>query len=146
MLGKVISKLQWFSLVILTIGVSLAQLSAHQEAKNTDAEHAANTYSGFIAVLLAACISGFVGVYFEKILKGSKTTLWMRNIQMSLSAIVIGIIIVRLSPQDWQSVQEKGFFFGYTFVVWFVIFLQAVGGLVVAVVIKYADNILKGKS
>ena len=95
-------------------------------------------------MIAAACISGFVGVYFERILKNSTTTLWMRNIQMSLSAIVISLMIVRSSPKDWQSVQEKGFFFGYTFVVWFVIFLQAVGGLVVAVVIKYADNILKG--
>lgn len=40
--------------------------------------------------------------------------------------------------------QTNGFFYGYSSVVWFVIFLQAVGGLVVAVVVKYADNILKG--
>ena len=143
MLGKRISVMQWFSLVILTAGVSLAQLSAPSN-KNTD--HATNSLAGFIAVLAAACLSGFAGVYFESILKGSHTTLWMRNIQMSLSSILISLAIVRLSPKDWQSVQEKGFFFGYTFVVWFVIFLQAVGGLVVAVVVKYADNILKGKS
>lgn len=48
------------------------------------------------------------------------------------------------SIQDWTAVRINGFFYGYSGVVWFVIFLQAVGGLVVAVVVKYADNILKG--
>jgi hypothetical protein len=33
MLGKSISRLQWGSLVILTAGVSLAQLAAHQKAQ-----------------------------------------------------------------------------------------------------------------
>lgn len=40
--------------------------------------------------------------------------------------------------------QSNGFFFGYTNIVWFVIALQAIGGLLVAVVVKYTDNILKG--
>jgi UDP-sugar transporter A1/2/3 len=39
---------------------------------------------------------------------------------------------------------ERGFFQGYSPVVALVICLQALGGLVVAAVIKYADNILKG--
>ena len=39
---------------------------------------------------------------------------------------------------------QNGFFYGYRSIVWFVIFLGAIGGLVIAVVIKYADNILKG--
>ena len=38
---------------------------------------------------------------------------------------------------------EKGFMVGYNRYVWVVIFLQAAGGLIVAVVVKYADNIVK---
>ena len=33
---------------------------------------------------------------------------------------------------------------GFDWVVWAVVFIQAIGGLIVAVVMKYADNILKG--
>ena len=77
MLGKVLTRLQWMSLMILTIGVSLAQLSSQDNHGTSE-----NTAAGFAAVLAAACTSGFSGVWFEKILKGSNTTLWMRNIQM----------------------------------------------------------------
>ena len=38
---------------------------------------------------------------------------------------------------------EKGFFFGYNNVVITVVLLQAAGGLLVALVVKYADNIQK---
>ena len=138
LLGKSLSMLQWVSLLILTVGVSMAQLAAQE----TKAEHE-NTTAGFIAVLLAACTSGFSGVWFEKILKGSTTSLWVRNIQMGASSLVMGMLGVFLSS-DRESVVSNGFFFGYTGLVWTVIMLQAIGGLVVAVVVKYADNILKG--
>ncbi len=42
------------------------------------------------------------------------------------------------------TMREKGFLHGYNCVVWAVILLQASGGLLVAMVVKYADNILKG--
>lgn len=45
---------------------------------------------------------------------------------------------------DRDNISEKGFFFGYTTLVWINILVQSSGGLLVAVVIKYADNILKG--
>jgi UDP-sugar transporter A1/2/3 len=41
-------------------------------------------------------------------------------------------------------VAQEGFLVGYAPAVWGVITLQAAGGLIVAIVVKYADNILKG--
>lgn len=148
MLGKTLTGLQWFSLVLLTIGVSCAQYTA----KHNAAEHH-NTFMGFVAVVAAASTSGFAGVYFEKVLKGTtntspsdgpakpQTSLWMRNLQMGGSSILLALMAVY--TQDYDHVATRGFFYGYTPTVWTVIFLQAIGGLVVAVVVKYADNILK---
>ena len=46
--------------------------------------------------------------------------------------------------KDRNTVLEKGLMHGFDWVVWAVVFIQAIGGLIVAVVMKYADNILKG--
>ena len=157
LLGKKLSILQWISLIMLTVGVSLAQLHASSSpTTNTQASDQANkdivethhvilhrnSTSGFIAVLLAACTSGFSGIYFEKVLKGSTTTVWMRNIQMGITSITIAFTTAFTT--DYTFINQHGFLYGYTATVWMVIILQALGGLVVAVVIKYADNILKG--
>lgn len=60
-----------------------------------------------------------------------------------MSSVVLGVFGIYFSG-DSESVSSQGFFHGYTGLVWAVIALQAVGGLVVAVVVKYADNVLKG--
>jgi UDP-sugar transporter A1/2/3 len=39
--------------------------------------------------MIAAVLSGFAGVYFERILKGSKTNIWMRNIQLGITTIPV---------------------------------------------------------
>lgn len=44
---------------------------------------------------------------------------------------------------DLDSVVSGGFFQGYTSIVVVLVLLQAFGGLVVAIAVKYADNILK---
>lgn len=98
---------------------------------------------GLIAVIISAFSSAVAGVYFEKILKGSaQVSVWMRNIQLGVFGTIIGLI--GMFANDGPAVLAKGFFFGYTNWVWFVIVMQAFGGLLVAVVVKYADNILKG--
>ena len=63
---------------------------------------------------------------------------------MYLSGIVVTLVGVYLS--DGAEIKEKGFFFGYTYYVWFVIFLASVGGLYTSIVVKYTDNIMKGFS
>lgn len=125
---------------MLTIGVSIVQISGSHDSTVSDAEKN-NRFVGLIAVLCAACTSGFSGVYFEKILKGSQTSLWLRNVQMGLPSV--GIALITVFAKDSSEVARHGFLGGYTPLVWTVVIVQAVGGLIVAVVVKYADNVLK---
>lgn len=150
LLGRKFSSTKWAALVILTVGVAVVQVSGssdhtHNNDNNnnngTTDENDKSRLVGLVAVLCAACTSGFAGVYFEKILKGSDVTLWIRNIQMGLPSVIIALATVCL--EDSYEVHTKGFFVGYTPVVLLVITVQAVGGLIVAVVVKYADNVLK---
>lgn len=56
----------------------------------------------------------------------------------SIPAALLGAFL-----QDGTQIQEKGFLFGFDMVVWFTAFWYGIGGLSVAVCIKYADNIAK---
>jgi len=130
------------------VGVAIVQLSgntsSHHDshtAKDSESDLKHHRLVGLVAVLCAACTSGFSGVYFEKILKGSETSLWMRNVQMGLPSIVIAYLTIYL--KDARAVSTHGFLGGYTTLVWIVVAVQAAGGLIVAVVVKYADNVLK---
>lgn len=140
MLQRKFSRTKWAALVILTTGVAIVQTSGDTAAAS-GADSDQNRALGLAAILCAACTSGFSGVYFEKILKGSSTSLWIRNIQMGLPSIIISLITTFV--QDGRIIAEKGFFVGYSPLVWSVVLIQAVGGLIVAVVVKYADNVLK---
>ncbi|RWS30439.1 UDP-galactose translocator-like protein [Leptotrombidium deliense] len=143
MLRKRLQAHQWLALLLLFVGVAVVQIEQLSSHNSVSKDSKQVPLIGFIAVLLACCLSGFAGVYFEKILKGSAdVSLWIRNIQLSAIAIPFGLMQVFVT--DSSVVSEKGFFYGYTLLTWIVILLQAQGGLLVAVVVKYADNILKG--
>jgi UDP-sugar transporter A1/2/3 len=140
MLGKKLIPTQWFSLVVLIAGVALVQLSDVKESKSAGPDQ--SKLVGFTAAVTACFLSGFAGVYFEKILKGSPVSVWMRNVQLAMLAVPLGLVTSYL--KDGDSIGQKGFFFGYDEFIWFTVAQNALGGLLVAVVVKYADNILKG--
>ncbi|KAI5613928.1 CMP-sialic acid transporter, partial [Silurus asotus] len=116
MLNRSLSHMQWFSVSMLCVGVILVQW---KPAELTKVQMEQNPILGFVAIAIAVICSGFAGVYFEKVLKSSSTSLWVRNIQMYLSGIAITLLGVYLT--DGAQVMEKGFFFGYTPWVCFVI-------------------------
>ena len=45
--------------------------------------------------------------------------------------------------KDWSEISQAGILQGYDWLVWTIIVCNATGGLIIAVVMKYADNILK---
>lgn len=99
---------------------------------------------GLVSVIVACILSGLAGVTFEKILKDSNATasLWVRNVQLSFYSIFpaffLGVIF-----KDGEEIAKAGFFVGYNWVVWTAITFQALGGVIVAMVVNYADNIAK---
>ena len=101
-----------------------------------------NPAAGFLAVLIACCTSGLAGVYFEMVLKNTQTDLWIRNTQLSLFSLIPAAlpIIYELS----KSGHRLDLFHNFGGWAWSTVFIQVFGGLITSLVIKYADNILKG--
>ena len=61
---------------------------------------------------------------------------------MGACGTVFGLLTMFIYDSD--QVMEDGFLYGYTPFVWLATLTQSAGGLLVALVLKHADNILKG--
>ncbi|KAF9112827.1 hypothetical protein BGX27_002706 [Mortierella sp. AM989] len=122
---------------------SMAESSSHLSGGLGEDESSLgqNPFIGLLAVLTSCVSSGFAGCYFEKILKGSESDMWVRNLQLGISGSLFSFLAMFY---DRHRIYEGGIFQGYSAITWLVITNQALGGLLVAIVVKYADNILKG--
>lgn len=68
--------------------------------------------------------------------------IWVKNIQLAVFSGIMAAVGCWLI--DGETIRQQGFWNGYYLSTWLVILIQAAGGLLVALVVKYADNILKG--
>ena len=68
--------------------------------------------------------------------------LWTRNLQLAFYSLVFGLPGLFLSS-DGSRVTREGFFQGYTWLTWTCVLMNACGGLLVGMVIKYANAIVK---
>ena len=86
---------QWCALSVLVCGVVLAQSSQSSGSVNKG-----NVMIGVTAALGVSICSGFASVYLEKILKGDKTSIWVRNIQLCLFSIPLQLFAVYQRDYD----------------------------------------------
>ncbi|CAB1118117.1 unnamed protein product [Ectocarpus sp. CCAP 1310/34] len=149
-LGKSLSSRQWVSLAVLTCGVGLVQTSGSDSADKAQASNAttSNSLIGFASAVMICVCSGLAGVFFELMIKtggsnkeGPAASLWMRNIQLGSFSLLLGVLAV--VAKNREEVMARGFFSGYSPMVWLCISLHSLGGLAVAMVVKYADNVVK---
>lgn len=115
---------EWMAIIALMIGVSMVQ-SSEADVQ----QHHATLLVGVESVVMACLISGLAGVYFEKILKSSKSSIWLVNIQLSL--MCTGMALLTCWYEGFRDLEESGSFVrGYNKYVIIVILLQSFTGLV----------------
>jgi len=139
LLNRKLSVKMWTAVVMLTIGIILTQMEGGKKGDTASKDQ--NFVLGLSSVIACGFCSAFAGVYFEKILKGTNPSLWMRNSQLAFFATICGFFTMWTTD---GALSPSQFFQGYDSLVWFIIMVQAAGGLIVAMVVKFADNIMKG--
>jgi UDP-galactose transporter len=133
--------IQYLSVLGVTAGTIIAQFSpnSNQNQQNT------NMFIGFISVIASSLTSGYAGVYFEKTVKENSKgrSIWLNNAYMALVSIFFALINVCV--KDYKAVISHGFFKGYDDpIVSAVILVQALGGLLVSLVVRQTDSVTKG--
>ncbi|KAK8793475.1 hypothetical protein WA158_004834 [Blastocystis sp. Blastoise] len=141
MLNKHLNTFQWLGILLLIPGVALVQYDSSNHVEDLSNK---SPLLGFICIVFCSLSSGFAGVFFEKLLKGKNGNLWVQSIQLCAgsAAVAIGLAIAK----DGHVIYEKGFFYGYNRYAWASVLLNALSGIVIATVVKYTDNIVKGLS
>jgi len=137
LLGKKLTIHQWVACFVLAFGVMLVQWP--RDSSTIGGSHggsSADQLKGFIAVLCACLTSGFAGVWIQKMLQQTTASVWMRNVQLALFGSFMAMAVATL--QDGKKIAEGGFFQGYNARVAAVITMTAMGGLLCAVMLKYA--------
>jgi len=136
------SRVQWLSLFILSFGLGLVQLSLQATAKVQAI--VGNIYIGVAAVVLSCLTSGFAGVYLEKIVKSTNNTTSLWNLNTKMSAISFFMAAAAALAKHYVAFSQGNPVRGYNSLVMSVIALQAVGGIIVAIVVKKTNSVVKG--
>lgn len=149
LLNKQLTRIKWMSLILLSVGVTMVQIDTHTSV-TTSLLTESNTLTteqsmplGLTAVLASSLVSGFAGVYMERIFKKQRrTSFWISNAQLYTFGIFLALIGVIY--QDGVEISRMGFFYGYDIVVCLVVLFASAGGIIVSLILKYASCITKG--
>ena len=125
---------QKFSIFLLTVGVIMIRTGKDGLWGSGWALQA----PPLVALVCAVFISGFAGVVVEMSYKSEGDSMWMKNAWMSFFSLPAAFLLMQS-----DAVERRGALAGFNAVVCGVLLLKALGGLIVAAVLKYADNILK---
>eukprot|EP00051_Salpingoeca_urceolata_P031515 m.494584 g.494584 ORF g.494584 m.494584 type:complete len:437 (-) comp41286_c0_seq1:100-1410(-) len=137
-LGRTLRGEQWRALLLLVLGAVLISEQTRPVGAGTDGQQLTSFFVGLGAVLAEVSLSGFVSVYFEKVLKTKEGTVWDRNVQLALLSASLYLPLALYSAPPGQSV-----LFGWSSVTWTVAWLGAMGGILVAMTLKHLDSIVK---
>lgn len=90
-----------------------------------------DSFIGLTCILVASCTSGISAVYLEHKLK-QNLSVWEQNVYLNGWSVLMSLCITKSFSRLQFNVSTC-----------FLIFVNSLGGIIVAAVMKYADNIVK---
>jgi len=139
-LNRQLSYVQWLALVTLACGTAVSQLPSH--GKGGRHAHEGPPYLGMVLAILSSLLSALGGIYNEKLLKGRPTaSLHWQNIQMYSWGVLFNAMGAYY--KDGDNMRANGVLAGFTWQAWLVVVCNALNGLAISAVLKYADNIAR---
>lgn len=154
LLGKRQSKVQILSLIILFISAltvqNLIPLSFLYPSESGEKSKSGESYldsstsftQGVLPVLLASFISGLAGAISQKNLQNEGRNPYLFSSELCVASI-LALSISLLFSADGEKIRS-GFFDQWTLQTLIPVFTNAVGGIVVGLVTKYAGSVRKG--
>jgi UDP-sugar transporter A1/2/3 len=144
-LRKQLKRIQVISLVLLTAGVMLCNLT---KANSSGAAMDSNTLRGIMATLGIATSSGFASVYTEKVMKAQRNVNVARQnyslayLQVQLASASLVIMGIYSLLKDYERIRTDGLWHNFTWKAYVTVFNSAIGGLTVAagMIVRAADQ------
>lgn len=133
---------KWTSIGLLTAGVSLVQVALSWSKQTTSSvANLINFPVGVTAVAISCLTSAYAGVRMEQTFKRRTDDFWGKNLQFACISLLMSLVY---ALKDAPAVVRRGFFVGYHPMVWAVISIQALGGILVSLVVTQTNSVVKG--
>jgi UDP-galactose transporter len=153
-LKRILSEKHITAILVLACGAAVSQIpacvcgdsnirDANLSALPTGDRDASTEYIGGLCTMLTCFLSAFAGVYSELLLKkdGRLHPIHLQNQLLYAWGILFNSLA--LFAHDREAIQRSGLFKGYTAGVWLLILNNALVGLVISAIFKFANNIVR---
>ena len=151
MLKRILSEVHITSILMLASGAAVSQFpvcacgaaSSTNSSEAADSEGESVNFLGAMLTMVTGLLSAFAGVYSELLLKkdGQLHSIHLQNIMLYTWGILFNSSA--LFAHDRDAIQAGGFFKGYTPAVWLLVVNNALIGLAISAIFKYANNIVR---
>lgn len=158
LLKRSYTRQQWISIVTLTIGVIVLSTTLKAPAQSSSvsssesAEIATTTkvqdlvndgaaIIGMVAVLMACSLGSAGAVVMEMVIKDAKASVWVRNVQLAMFSLIPAG--AAMAHECYKS-KTSNPLLHFGFWAWCTVVARSLGGILISLVLKHCDTILKG--
>lgn len=139
-LGRQLSKWQYLAIWQLTCGTAVSHIPLNASATAGDGQGMSSL--GFALSVTSCLLSAMGGIYSEKLLKGTvSSSIHWQNIQLYGWGIIFNFLGACISDPDVLA--SVNLLKGFNFWAFAVVLNNALNGLAISAILKYADNIAR---